>query len=346
MTRRLAATLALIALSSPPVHAQENAALWHAPDQWFEAAFPGQPTISRITYTTAGPHGEAVAVPATRYAVNQRGASYQVTVASLAGTPAQVDHVLDHAIAHVRAQRHLALDASTSHSYTGSSAQACGRQFGYQGKDGRLHYQTLFYNERTGLFYEIRSSVARADQAEHGADVAHFQQSFALLADPGATGSPAPPPPADWQTVSNATFTLRFPATPTVTQGEYRTATGIAVPDTVYEARQGSTLYRLTAVHLWQTDGDDPAVLDREIARWQRRGEVVKDAAVAIPAAQCGRDITLRDTDGATVHSTLFFPSSQHRLYIIEVRHAAPPEPQDALDDRRFRDSFTVAKPE
>lgn len=334
-------------ISASEAVGQEGNGLWQAPAQWFEAAFPATPAITQTTYTAIGAQGQSIPVPATTYGVRQGGASYQVTVARLSGTPAQADHVLDYAISHVRGQRHLALDASTSHSYGDSGAQACGRQFGYVGKDGRLTYQTLFYNPRTALFYDIRSTVAAADQSEHGADVTHFQQSFALLADPAARPLKAPDAPG-WQTVTgpDGKFTIRFPSTPAVSQTSYTTVAGVSVPATAYEARQGDTLYRVTAVHLWETAGDEPGALDREIARWQHRGVLQSDASVAVPAAQCGRDITLRDSDGESVHTTLFFPSSQHRIYILETRRKTPPGPGEALDDQRFRLSFGVAKPE
>ncbi|HZV10286.1 MAG TPA: hypothetical protein VFF94_11040, partial [Novosphingobium sp.] len=281
------------------------------------------------------------------YSATQEGAAYQVIVARLHGSAAADPHVIDRSIAAARRQPGLALDASTSHSYGTSGAQACGRQFGFAGKDGALLYRTLFYNPRTERLYDIRSEVSAAAQADHGADVVHFQQSFALLADPGAKAETPPPSPASWQDVAapDKAFTIRFPAAPRIRQEAYRTATGAAVPATVYEARAGAALYRLTAIHLWQTAGDGPGALDSEIARFQHSGTVLEEGPAAIPYGQCGRAIALRTPDGTRREVELFFPSSQHRLYLIEVRHKAE-SPVDPLDLARFRLSFALAKPE
>jgi hypothetical protein len=347
---RMALVLAAASLLSggATLAAEEEGPLFTDKATWLSIDFPGRPVISKGSYEAVTPAGGTVRVPATLYTVTQPGTEYRVTVANLAGSAAEESHALESAAAAYRKRDGLALDTAVSHSLGTSGYQLCGRSFGYQAADGRLVYETLFYNHNTRLFYDVRSSVAQRAQAQHGSQVSHFQQSLAILADP-ASKPPAPLAyPEGWKLYdyADARFSIRFPAAPTVEEGDYRTDSGIVVPATRYWARSGGTLYRLTVAKLWETEADDGNAVDDGARLWTRNGTVVANDSVAINAAQCGRDIALKTPDGLAARARIFFPSSQHRLYVIEVAQGQGGAAPGAEDVDRFLQSFAVAKPE
>lgn len=335
-------------LSGGTALAEDEGPLFTDPATWLSIDFPGRPHVSKGSYDAVTPAGNTVSVPATIYTVKQPGTEYRVTVANLANSPAEETHALENAAAAYRKQDGLALDTAVSHSLSGSGYQLCGRSFGHQDTNGRLVYETLFYNHNTRLFYDVHSSVAQQAQAEHGSEVSHFQQSLALLADPA---SKLPPPlayPEGWKLYNykDALFSIRFPAEPTVEEGDYRTDSGVVVPATRYWARSGGTLYRLMVAKLWETEADDGNAVDDGASLWTRKGTVIANDGVAVSAAQCGRDIALKTPEGLAARARIFFPSSQHRLYVIEVAQEAGGATPGAEDTDRFLQSFTLAKPE
>lgn len=332
---------AVVAADQPGVHTYA--------DKWFSIEFPADPTIASTTFDVVAPSGAKVTVPATVYALRQKGAEYRVTVADLANTSAADPRALDYAVAAYRRQRSdLALDNAVSHSLAGSSWQLCGHQFGFEDAKGRLNYQTIYYNANTRLFYDVYANVDQSAQAEHGAEVTHFQASLALLADPASKPPPPPPPsfPDNWA-INNYPeygFSIRFPAVPQTALGTYRSYEGVIVPANRYWVRSGGTLYRLTVAHLFETEADTGDVVDKAANIWRAQGKVLADDWVAISGGQCGRELTVQADDGTTSRVTIYFPSSQHRLYVIET--AQKGDSADAEDDRRFRSSLVLAKTE
>lgn len=318
-------------------------------DKWFSIEFPSAPAVSQGTYDVVTASGAKVTAPATIYSLRQKGAEYRVTVADVTGTAAADPHTLDHAVAAFRRERKdLALDNAVSHSLAGGTWQLCGRQFGFADARGRLNYETIYYNANTRLFYDVYANVEPAAQAEHGAEVSHFQASLALLADPESKAPEPPSYPANWAVRDHPEygFAIRFPAEPQAAKGTYRSFEGVEVPADRYSVRSGDTLYRLTVAHFYETQADDGDVVDKAANVWRGQGNVLADNWVAISGGQCGRELTVRAADGTTSRVTIYFPSSQHRLYVIEaVRQGAAP-PADPEDDRRFRLSLTLAKAE
>jgi|GEM_PF-3396016 len=320
------------------------------PEKFFAIDFPATPKITAGIYQAVTAGGTTVPVPAEIYSLQQPGAFYQVTVADLAGSAAEDRHALDHAIAAFRRRPDLALDTAVSHSLTGSRFQLCGRHFGYVGDSERLVYETLYYNPNTRKFYEVVSSVTPAAQSRHGADVQHFQTSLALQADAQSQLPAAPDYPENWKVYKypQVGFDIRFPAEPTVEAGQYTTDHGITVPATRYWARQGDTLYRLTVANYWETDAspDGPGAedaVDGAVRLWKKQGTVLSDDSVAISNGQCGRDVVLRTPDNLETRASIFFPATQHRIYIVEVTHSRARGTLDPLDDRRFRESLALA---
>lgn len=357
MIRRAALMgIALAAAGGGAAYAADDAVPYFTvPEKFFSADFPGKPVVGQASFPVPTPQGTKVSVPAVTYSLQQPGASYRVTVADLANSAAADSHALDHAVeAFRKSHGALPLDAEVSHSLTGSKFQLCGRHFGYAGKDGALHYETLYYNPNTWLFYDITSTVSAKAQPEHGADAEHFQTSFAIKAD-AKSQLPAPPPyPDNWKLhkYPDSGFDIRFPAEPTVEQGSYTTDTGIAVPATRYWAKQGDVLYRLTVAHYNGTAADpDGTTADAQVAgavrAWKRQGTVLADDSVAISAGQCGRDVTIaRKEDGLRARASIYFPASQHRVYLLEVAQLARDVPIDPIDDRRFRESLALVLPQ
>ncbi|MDB5712953.1 MAG: hypothetical protein JWO15_350 [Sphingomonadales bacterium] len=335
-------------LSATTALSQTDARIFTDEKKWLSIQFPAPPTVTATRYDVVTPGGTKIAVPATLYDFKQNGSEYRVTVANLAGSVADDPHALEHAVTAFRRRKGIALDTAVSHSLGASGYQLCGRSFGYSGPGGKLNYQTLFYNDNAHLFYDIYSSVTLKAEPQHGAEVTHFQQSLALLADP-ASKLPAPLNyPDNWKLYDypTARFGIRFPAAPTVEQAAYHTDGGINVPATRYWTRVGGTLYRLTVAQLWETEADNGNAVDEGVAVWKRHGEVIADDTVAVNAAQCGRDVALKSPQGTISRARIFFPSSQHRLYVIEVAQEVGNQTPDAADTDRFLQSFTVAKPE
>lgn len=350
------ASLALAGLGAASMSFAEEGRVFTAPQDWLSIEFPKEPVVSQVDYPAVTPTGATVKIPATRYAVEQGGTRYLVTVARTAGSIADDPHILDNAVTAFRKRGGLALDTAVSHSLGNASPdsaetittsyQLCGRQFGYKGRDDSLNYRTLFYNPNTHLLYDIFSSVTPAAQAEHGADVSHFQWSLALLADPASRPAPAPVFPESWKLYdySAAGFSIRFPDAPTVEKARYRTDGGVDVPATRYQASADGVLYRLTVAEIWQSGADDANAVDEGVRVWKRQGAVLSDDSVAVSAAQCGRDVAVRTTDGRKARAWIFFPSSQHRLYVIET--SGPGDGAEPAGGAFFRQSFTVAKPQ
>jgi hypothetical protein len=338
--RGLLCGVVALALSSAAL-ADEQWREFSYPEQRFLIHFPASPAVSTGHYEAVTGTGERVSVPATIYSVRRGKTDYRVTVANLANSAAEDAKALEHAANASRAGGTVGLDTPVS-----MANSSCGRYLGIERAGGVLDFVALFYNRDTKLLYDVRASVPPADQAEHGADAVHFQQSLSFLADPDA--KPAAPKifPENWQPfVKEGGFSIRFPQPPSVEQGSYRTEAGITVPATLYSLRQGETLYRVTAAHMWETEADLPDVAVDEASRlWAGQGAVTKDISISLMNGQCGRDIAVRRPDGGTASAKIFFPSSQHRLYLVEVAHGSGAAP--AVDaEGWFRDSFVIAKP-
>ncbi len=347
MTARSLALALLLGLASAQM------ALAHTPvptyaEDLISIQFPAPPERTAGRYQAVTASGVRVSVPARVYALQRGGADYRVSVAALAGTLADDPDALDHAVAHYRQRHVLALDTETSHALGASGTQLCGQHFGRIAPDGRLHHVTLFYNPRARLFYDIQSVLTAEAEATQGAEATRFQQSLALLPDAEARAPQPPSYPPPWQVVQvpDHRFSIRFPAPPRVEQGHYRSEGGVSVPATRYTAQVGHTVYRLTAAHLWETAADEPDAVRQASRLWRRQGQLLSDVSVAVGNGQCGRELKLRRRDGTLTRASIFFPSSQHRLFIVEVAGAAPGVAVDPEDDRRFRASFTLDRPE
>ena len=310
-------------------------------DKGFLVQFPHDPDKREIQYNAATPTGATVPVPASDYAVTSGHTRLSATVAELAGSSADDPKALNHAVDRVRREGDVGVETWIS-----ISAGACGKFLGLTGRDGALNYVGLYYNPPHRRLYEIRAVVPPADQAEHGADASHFEQSLSFLADTDAKPVPAPVWPARWQafTYADPGFGIRFPGQPRVEQGSYTTETRIKVPATRYIYQAGDTELRVTVANLWQSDADTPDAPDQALRLWNHG---ITPASVDIPGlanAQCGREVSLREGDGHVARVRIFFPTSQHKLYIVESHGpAAAPGGEDMAG--LFQQSFSVAKP-
>ena len=310
-------------------------------DKGFLVQFPHDPDRRETHYEAATPAGVTVPVPATEFAITSGHSRFAATVAELAGSGADDPKALDHAVDRVRREGDVGLETWIS-----ISNGACGKFLGLTGRDGALNFVGLYYNAPHRRLYEIRAVVPPGEQAEHGADASHFEQSLSFLADPDAKPAPAPVWPTGWQAVTydDPGFSIRFPGQPRVEQTSYTTEQHIIVPATRYEAAAGGVQLRVTVAKLWETDADTPDAPDQAAHLWSHGRTLASLDVVGLANAQCGREVSQRESDGSVARARIFFPSSQHRLYIVESRGPAPaPGGPDVAG--LFQQSFAVAKP-
>ena len=318
------------------------------PDARFVIRFPADPAISTETYRAVAPDGSEVAVPTTVYATVQGRTHYRVSVAHLADTPAEHPRALYHAVEALRRTGNVALETRVS-----MANSSCGYYLGIVEPDGALSFLALFYNAQSANLFDIHARVPEDEQELRMAGAVHFQQSLSFLPDPAEGAVPAEIAyPENWREydyLDEGGFAIRFPAPPSVERGSYRTADGIEVPAVRYQVENGDILYKVTAATYWETPADtvDSAeAIDPAIGLIGEAGTITSDFTVGLRNGQCGRDLTLEGHDGSRSDVTLFFPSSQHRLFILETRRTGSALDTPGEDYTLFRKSFRLKTPE
>lgn len=318
------------------------------PDARITVRFPEPPSQEKGTYEAYLKEGSRTPVPATYYRQSQGNTHYTLTIADYGGTPAQDPKALYHSVAALRDSGLVAFETRVS-----IANSSCGYYLGLGEPDGTLSFVALFYNADTNTFYDIRAEVPPEEQAERMSGAIHFQQSLSFLADPEdkPVETVWPQEWTEYDYLSENGFAVRFPVAPVIRHATYRTQGGIEVPATYYQAQSADASYHLTVASYWETDADttdasdaiDPAV---ELLIKDRR--VLSEGTAGLRTAQCGRELTLANADGSLSDIVVFFPSSQHRLFVLETRRSnAAASTQDTPEaNSYFRKSFRLANPQ
>lgn len=346
----LAVAAALLAAAPLQIQAQddEDWADYSYPEARFAIRFPAKPEAGSGSYPAALADGSTVAVPATVHAATRGTTRYQVSIADFAGTRARDPQALNHAVAALRRTGSVALETRVS-----MANSSCGYYLGLTEPDGALSFLALFYDHDAGKFYDVRARVPASDQELRMASAVHFQQSISFLPDPAAEAETQPSDyPDGWREydfLDQSGFAIRFPAEPRVETGTYRTAGGITVPAARYWVQQGDVLYKLTAATYWETAADTidaGEAIDPAIELIAETGTIASDVSIGLRNAQCGRELRVEGNDGSRSDLSLFFPSSQHRLFILETRRTGPAARTTEEGTDWFRKSFRLAVPQ
>jgi hypothetical protein len=110
-------------------------------------------------------------------------------------------------------------------------------------------------------------------------------------------------------------FTVSFPADPTIETTTYQAADGRAVEALVYSVMQDDAVFKMTIVDLSATALEESAVIDHAIKTLSQRGEIKVDIPARINRV-FGRQLSIAGADGS--HSSVAVFYHKQRLYQIE----------------------------
>jgi len=131
-------------------------------------------------------------------------------------------------------------------------------------------------------------------------------------------------------------FTVSFPADPTVETKSYQTADGTTVEARVYSVARDNSMFTMTVADLSNVETDEKTVIDHAIKTLSERGEVKLDIPHRISRVY-GRQLSIAGRDGS--HSSIAIFYHQRRLYQIEG--VALPKGEDATAEAiRFQQSL------
>jgi len=131
-------------------------------------------------------------------------------------------------------------------------------------------------------------------------------------------------------------FTVSFPADPTVETKSYQTADGTMVEARVYSVARDNSMFTMTVADLSNVETDEKTVIDHAIKTLSERGEVKLDIPHRISRVY-GRQLSIAGRDGS--HSSIAIFYHQRRLYQIEG--VALPKGEDATAEAiRFQQSL------
>lgn len=132
-------------------------------------------------------------------------------------------------------------------------------------------------------------------------------------------------------------FAVQFPAPPAVEKGTFRTATGLSLPMTRYEARQDRVIYTVKVVDFSSANEDGMTAIAETEKSFGASGKVT----VAIDARvnrEFGRELSVNGTDGSRSAVAIFF-ANKH-LYVL-VGESLPPNAISRSGDAiRFQQSL------
>ncbi len=338
--RRLFASLMVFGTLAGTAQAQDDWRVYTFDQAGFAVEFPGAPQVKAVDYAAPVGPSKAQTAPATLYTAQSGGARYSVLVADLSKAEVDWDGLADHAAMVLRREGEVQLDEVV----TLGGGKGCGYDIGLQSSDGVQALAAVFASKEKRKLYILKAAVPAADLAAQGADAIRFQQSLNFLDE--IKSAPTPFNAVRWKEfayLDSAGFAARFPQAPEVQTGQYLTNDGEVVPAVRYAVRNGRLLFRVTVVDLWKTPADRDHVLDTAVDKLRRYGDVRSDRVESIQFGQCGRDLVLDQPGDEYVSAGVYFPTSQHKLFIVEAQGPASAVKDSADDLALFRQSFRLA---
>lgn len=147
---------------------------------------------------------------------------------------------------------------------------------------------------------------------------------------------------SSWQeyAYSDKGFAVSFPVKPAISTMPYTAADGTRVTETIYSARQDSSLYRMAVVDFSEARIDQTTAIDQAVSALREQGEVTFN----IPARQngtCGRYLTIKGNDGSTSVVSIFF--RDNRLYEARGTELASSADSGSGEMILFTQSFRFA---
>jgi hypothetical protein len=136
---------------------------------------------------------------------------------------------------------------------------------------------------------------------------------------------------------SDKGFAVSFPAEPAISTMPYTAADGTPLTETVYSARQDSSLYRMAVVDFSQAGIDPATAIGQAVSALREKADV----RFNIPARQngtCGRYLTIKGNDGSTSIVSVFF--RDNRLYQVQGTALASSTDSGSGDMILFTQSF------
>ena len=139
---------------------------------------------------------------------------------------------------------------------------------------------------------------------------------------------------------SDKGFAVSFPVEPAISTMPYTAADGTRVTETVYSARQASSLYRMAVIDFSQARIDQTTAINQAVSALREKGDVKFN----IPARQngtCGRYLTIKGNDGSTSIVSVFFRDK--RLYEVQGTALASNADSGSGDMILFTQSFSFS---
>jgi hypothetical protein len=151
--------------------------------------------------------------------------------------------------------------------------------------------------------------------------------------------APLPAAAQAWRhfTYADTGFTVQLPAAPTVTEGQYKSAAGAAVPAVTYTLAQPDIVFSVIVADFSQTNMDRERALADAVKLIGAAGQIKIDTEERI-AREYGRQLTLVGKDGSRSNITVFFVNG--RLYQTEGKALAPDPAAGAGKAVRFQQSL------
>jgi hypothetical protein len=145
----------------------------------------------------------------------------------------------------------------------------------------------------------------------------------------------------DWKEYDNRdySFTIHFPADPTVETATYRAADGCTFPARVFSVKQETGTFKVTVVDMpGEQTGSDAAVM-KEVTKIVAGGGTVKFNIPHRVRAVYGRQLGIAGANGGYSYVALFYRNN--RLYQVEG-NALAAGGQAEIDAMRFQQSLDL----
>jgi len=141
----------------------------------------------------------------------------------------------------------------------------------------------------------------------------------AALLIAGAVLTISAPAFAEWIEYKNPAeaFAVNFPIEPKVTNVNYMTESGVAVPAKVFSADEGAGHYTVTVVDLSVSQKDEARSMEHAAAQMRMKGQVKFDYDSELDGIH-GHQLSMILPGGAQYQVQLFLYVQEHRLYIAE----------------------------
>ncbi|HTV79175.1 MAG TPA: hypothetical protein VMF03_13020 [Steroidobacteraceae bacterium] len=132
-------------------------------------------------------------------------------------------------------------------------------------------------------------------------------------------------------------FAVQFPATPTVTRGTVRTATGVSLPVTRYSVRQDRIVYTVSVTDYSSINADSLTTIAETERAMGATGKVTVATGARVNRS-FGRELSLSGNDGSRSAVAIFFVDKH--LYTLEGRALPPNAIEMSGDAIRFQESL------